>query len=84
MISSTGDVFVNGDVRLYEDSQINEATSPNLYGLMGDVEATGSIDTLDDSSIAGTQIEGASLKDPPDLLGMDYANTNTYNINQVL
>ena len=78
-----GDVFANGDVRLYGESSINAAPWPNTYGLMGDVDATGNIATLESSSIAGTETENAELSPPPDLVGMNYATNNTYNVSQV-
>ncbi|MGD9110628.1 MAG: hypothetical protein PVG93_06770, partial [Phycisphaerales bacterium] len=51
-----GNIFVDGDAYLFEESSINAAPSPNPYGLNGDLEATGDITVEDDADIAGDSI----------------------------
>ncbi len=79
----SGNLFVNGDVALYDESRVNPALSPNPYGLNGDVEATGDVDRESTATISGLITENAPLRDPPDLLGMNYAVNNTHNVSQI-
>jgi len=78
-----GNMCVDGDVTLYEESSINPALAPNTYGLNGDVEATGNINVLDSASVSGETLEGAELQDAPDLLTMHYEINNTHNVSQI-
>jgi hypothetical protein len=79
-----GNVFVNGDAYFYEQSSVNPAPTPNLWGLNGDVGATGNIYVLGSASISGEQNSHAPAPTPVDLLSMDYANNNTYNVSQIM
>jgi len=78
-----GNIFVDGDIALYEESSINPAPLPNTYGLAGDVDATGNIDILDSASISGATQQGVPPPDGPDLLGMNYPINNTHNVSQL-
>jgi hypothetical protein len=78
-----GNVFVNGDVFLYEQSQVNPAPAPNKYNLHGDVEATGNVSVLNNAVISGITTPDAQIPDLVDLTSMDYATNNTHNVSQV-
>jgi hypothetical protein len=78
-----GNIFVNGDVDMYEESSVNPAPAPNTYELDGDVNATGTVSLNDSAAISGDITQGAEMQDPPDLVGMNYAVNNTYNVAQV-
>ncbi len=75
-----GNVLINGNVSLFEDSQVSPPPAPNLHGLQGDVIATGSVDLYDGSSISGTNQSGASMTPPPDLQSMKYSINNTHDV----
>jgi len=79
----SGNVFVDGDVALHEESSVNSAPPPNTFGLNGDVEATGSVELYDSASVSGDINEGVAPQDPPDLVGMNYAVNNTHNVSQI-
>ncbi len=78
-----GNIFVDGDVALYEESSINPAPPPNTYELDGDVEATGSVDLYDSASVSGDINEGVAPQIPSDLVGMHYEINNTHNVSQI-
>jgi hypothetical protein len=78
-----GNIFVNGDVFLREQSQVGAAPAPNKWKLDGDVEATGSISVLDSAKISGKQTNNAEIPDTIDLISMDYAHNNTHNVSQI-
>jgi hypothetical protein len=77
-----GNIFVDGNVALYQQSSINPAPAPNTYELDGDVNATGNVNRYDSATVSGEITEGAEPQDPPDLLGMNYAVNNTHNVAQ--
>ncbi len=80
-----GNVFVDGDAYLFEQSSINAAPAPNPYGLNGDLEATGDI-TVDDSEgadIAGNATPNSEQPDLVDLVAMDYEHNNTHNVAEI-
>jgi hypothetical protein len=77
-----GNIFVDGDVTLYQESSVNPAPAPNTYELDGDVNATGNVNRYDISSISGEITEGADPEISPDLVGMNYAVNNTHNVAQ--
>ncbi len=81
--SVLGDVAINGDVLLAEDSFIGVPT-PNNYNVNGDLDAAGIISMIGDP-VSGYEHSGASADiDPaPDLAVMDYANNNDYDIAQI-
>lgn len=78
-----GNIFVDGDAYLYEESSVNQAPAPNPYDLKGDVKATGIISENDSANISGTT--SANIKEPGivDLIMMDYANSNTHNVGKI-
>jgi len=78
-----GDIYVDGNVAMYGDSNVNPAPDPNPHGLHGDVIATGDIDLYDDASISGDAQTGAPEREAPDLLAMEYAVNNTHNVRQI-
>jgi len=80
-----GNVFVNGDVDMYEQSRVNPAPAPNTYELEGDVDATGDIDLYGSASIAGEVNDGAPEQDPPNLDDMHYDEkpNNTHDVSQI-
>jgi hypothetical protein len=78
-----GNIFVNGDVALYQESSVNPAPAPNTYELNGDVNATGDVSLYDSASVSGDITEGSEPYDPPDLVGMNYAVNNTHNVAQI-
>jgi len=78
-----GNMYINGDITLYEESSVNPAPQPNKYELNGDVDSTGSIIVLDDAQISGEARENVSQTDPPDLVGMNYAIINTHNVSNI-
>jgi hypothetical protein len=75
-----GNVFVNGDVALYQESSVNPAPAPNTYELNGDVNATGTVGLHETSSVSGDITENSEPYDPPDLVGMNYPVNNTHNV----
>jgi hypothetical protein len=78
-----GNIFVNGDVALYEESSVNPAPAPNIYELDGDVNASGNVNLYDSASVSGEITEDADMDSPPDLVGMNYAVNNTHNVAQI-
>jgi hypothetical protein len=78
-----GNIFVNGNVALYEQSSVNPAPYPNTYELNGDVNATGTVGTFDSASISGLIFEGSAPQSSPDLVGMNYATNNTHDVSQI-
>ncbi len=79
----SGNIVVNGDVYMYEQSRVIPAPTPNTYGLNGDVGATGSINVVGSASISGARNPNADEPDPIDLTAMDYENNNTHNVTQI-
>jgi hypothetical protein len=78
-----GNVFVNGDVDMFGESSVNPAPAPNTYELNGDVNATGSVTRHESATISGDITQGADPLDTPDLVGMNYAVNNTYDVAHV-
>jgi len=77
-----GNIYVDGNVCMYDQSKVNPAPAPNTYSLEGDVDATGDIHHYDSSTIAGDVNAHAPKEDPPDLIAMNYAVNNTHNVSQ--
>jgi hypothetical protein len=78
-----GNIFVDGNVALYQQSSINPAPAPNTYELNGDVNATGNVNRYDSATVSGKITQGAEPQDSPDLVGMNYAVNNTHNVSQI-
>jgi hypothetical protein len=78
-----GNIFVDGDVAMYQESSVHPPLGANPFELEGDVDATGDIDLYDSATVSGDINEGAPLQDPPDLVGMNYALNNTHNVAQI-
>jgi hypothetical protein len=78
-----GNVYVDGDVAMYQESSVNPPLGANPFELEGDVDATGNVNLYDSATVSGDINEGAPLQDPPDLVGMNYAVNNTHNVAQI-
>jgi hypothetical protein len=78
-----GNIIVDGDVFMYEESRVNPAPAPNTWGINGDVGATGGINVLGSASISGSRNPDAEEPDPINVVAMDYANNNTHNVAQI-
>ncbi len=78
-----GNISVDGDAYFFEESSVNPAPAPNIWGLAGDVSATGGISVLDSASISGATSPFGEEPPPVDLTEMDYANNNTHNVSQI-
>lgn len=78
-----GDIYVDGDVKMYGESTVNAPLAPNTYGLKGDVSATGAIDVKDSASISGATQAGAEKRGVPDLVSMNYKINNTHNVSEI-
>ena len=75
-----GDVFINGNVALYEQSMISNGIAPNTYLLRGDVTATGSIALSNSASVLGTRYQYQTNQPVPNVNLMNYASNNTWNV----
>ena len=80
--SILGDIDINGNVLMYEDSSVN-VPSPNRYDLTGDVTASETIYQAANATISGTKEQFASGGSSPDLAAMDYAKNNDYDIAKI-
>lgn len=78
-----GNIFVDGDAYLFEESSVNAAPAPNPYGLNGDLEATGEITVEDDADVSGEENPNAEQPDLVDLTEMDYEHNNSHNVAQI-
>lgn len=78
-----GNIFVDGDAYLYEESRINQAPAPNQWQLNGDIGATGNISVLGSALVAGAKNPNAEEPPPVDVIEMDYAANNTHNVSQI-
>ena len=78
-----GNIFVNGDATLYEESSVNPSPMPNPYSFNGDVDSTGNTNILDSASVSGAVSEGVAPLDHPSLAGMNYAVNNTHNVSEI-
>jgi len=78
-----GNIFVDGDAYLFEESSVSPPPAPNPWGLKGDVGATGDISVDDTADIAGETNPYSELPDIVDLISMDYENNNTHNVGQI-
>jgi hypothetical protein len=79
----SGNIVVDGDVFMYEQSRINPAPAPNKWSLDGDVGATGSINVLNSAVISGSRNPNSEEPDPINVVAMDYAHNNTHNVAQI-
>jgi len=78
-----GNIFVDGDATLYEESSVNPSPLPNPYSFNGDVDSTGKANILDSASVSGAVSEGVAPLDHPSLAGMNYALNNTHNVSEI-
>jgi hypothetical protein len=79
-----GNIFVDGDVYLYEQSRVDPPVGVNPFDLHGDVTSTGdvNVDSMAGAAVAGTITENADPLYPPNMLAMNYPVNNTYNVSQ--
>lgn len=75
-----GDIYVNGDTTLYEESNINPSPLGNFNG---DIDSTGTADILDQASVSGAVTEGAAVKSQTSFADMNYAVNNTHNVSKI-
>ena len=75
-----GNMYVNGDATMYEESSVNP--SP-MGSFNGDVDSTGKADILDKATVSGVVTEGADVKSHPSLEDMNYAVNNTHNVSKI-
>jgi len=78
-----GNIFVDGDISMHEESSINPSPLPNTFHLNGDTDSTGGVSILDSASISGEVQEGVTALSDPDLLAMNYRINNTHNVGQL-
>jgi len=78
-----GNIHINGDITLCEESSVNPAPMPNTFELKGDVDSTGNIFVDPTAYISGEARENVSQIDPPDLVSMNYAKINTHNVSKI-
>jgi hypothetical protein len=78
-----GNMFVDGDVDMYQESSVNPSPPPNPYGIGGDVNSTGSINLYDSSTVSGDIIEYSAPPEALDLVGMNYAEDCTHDVAQI-
>ena len=79
----SGNIVVDGDVFMYEESRVNPAPAPNRWNLQGDAGATGNISVLGSAVISGARNPNAEKPDPINVAAMDYANNNTHKVAQI-
>ena len=75
-----GNIYVNGNANLYEESSVNPSPLGNYNG---DIELTGKAEILDKASVSGKVNEGAAVKSLPSLADMNYAVNNTHNVSEI-
>ena len=75
-----GNMYVNGDTTLYEESSVNPSPMANFNG---DVDSTGTANILDSASVSGAVTEDTAVKSHPSLENMNYAVNNTHNVSQI-
>ncbi len=78
-----GNIFVDGDAFLYEESTINQAPAPNRWDLHGDVDATGNISVSGSAHVSGATNPNTEEPPPIDVTAMNYAVNNTHNVAQI-
>ncbi|MCP4261822.1 MAG: hypothetical protein GY774_30625 [Planctomycetes bacterium] len=75
-----GNMYVNGDATLYQESNVNPSAQGNFHG---DIESTGNTDILDQATVSGAVTQGAEVKNHPSLEDMNYAINNTHNVSKI-
>jgi hypothetical protein len=75
-----GNIYVNGDAALYEESNVNPSPLGNYKG---DIDSTGKAKVLDSATVTGTVTDGAAAKPQPNLVNMNYAVNNTHNVSKI-
>ena len=76
--SLLGDVTVYGNFQMFENSKV-DVPDPNTFNVQGDVTASGEI-KYPSGSISGKAYPNVGREDPPDLLEMNYAQNNDWDI----
>ena len=75
-----GNIYVNGDATMYEESNINPSPLGNFKG---DMDSTGNTTVLDKAYVSGTVTQNAPVKTQPSLVDMNYAINNTHNVSKI-
>ena len=76
----SGNLYVNGDATMYEESSVN----PSPMGKFnGDMDSTGKAKVLDSASVSGAVTEGVPAKSQFSLVDMNYAVNNTHNVSKI-
>ncbi len=75
-----GNVYVNGDTTLYEESSVNPSPQGNFNG---DIESSGIAAILDEATVSGSVTDGAPVKSHPSLADMNYAVNNTHDVSKI-
>jgi hypothetical protein len=75
-----GNVYVNGDTSLYQQSNVNPSPQGNFNG---DIESTGTASVLDEATVSGSVTDGAPVKSHPSLADMNYAANNTHDVSKI-
>ncbi|MCP4261821.1 MAG: hypothetical protein GY774_30620 [Planctomycetes bacterium] len=75
-----GNMYINGDATLYEESSVNPTPMGNFNG---DIDSTGEANILDSAFVSGAVTEGTEVKSHPSLESMNYAVHNTHNVSQI-
>jgi hypothetical protein len=75
-----GNVYVNGNATMYEESNVNPSPMGNFNG---DINSTGTASILDDASVSGQVAEGVDVKSHPSLDVMNYAVNNTHDVSKI-
>jgi hypothetical protein len=78
--SVSGDLYINGDAALYEESSIIPSPMGNFDG---NIESTGITDVLDSASVSGKIAEGIPEKGKLSLVDMNYEVNNTHNVSKI-
>jgi hypothetical protein len=75
-----GNVYVNGDTSLYQQSNVNPSPQGSFNG---DIESTGVASVLDEATVSGSVTDGAPVKTHPCLADMNYAVNNTHDVSKI-
>jgi hypothetical protein len=75
-----GNIYVNGNTNLYEESSVNPSPMGNFNG---DIELTGKAEILDKATVTGKVVEGAAVRTLTSLAEMNYAVNNTHDVSKI-
>ena len=75
-----GDLFINGNVALYEQSMVSNSIAPNTYQTQGDITSTGTIGLNNSATNTGGRYQNQTNQPIPDVKVMKYESNNTWNV----